>query len=155
MFLIFFCKFSMQLKVILKFEGVSKVSRHLKIIFSSKIFLFASKKNINYQSFCYSWNKTCDSGKCLFGETSVRGNVIRGTVNRGNVRSGNCPFTTCPSGNVFGELPVGEISIGQKFAGETFKLLLLLQIGNISSLFIFCLTETKCTIYDTAPSVMW
>ena len=89
-------------------------------------------------------------GEMSFVELSIGKMPVRGIVPWRPVYKGNCL-----SGNVFGELPVGEISVGQKFTGEMFKLLWLLQIGNISSLFIFCLTETKCTIYDTAPSVMW
>ena len=43
--------------------------------------------------------KNCDSGKCLFGEISVRGKVIRGTVHWGNIRPGNFPFGELPSEN--------------------------------------------------------
>ena len=83
------------------------------------IFLFGSKKNINYQikltlnlhssyqSLFYSRNVrsfgNCPSGKCPFGELPVRGTVLRRTVPRG---------TVCLA-NVFGEL-----SVGQKYVGE-------------------------------------
>ena len=39
----------MQLKVTLKFEGVSKALSYLEICFSLEVCLFPSKKNINYQ----------------------------------------------------------------------------------------------------------
>ena len=50
------------------------------------------------------------SAKCLFGEMSIRGDVIQVTVRRGNVLSGNCPF---------GELSVGEMSSGNCPSGKS------------------------------------
>ena len=91
----------------------------------------------------------CPSWKCPFGKLSVRGTVLWGTVYRGTIHRGN----------VFGELSLGEMSTGQKCTGKMSgyhfisfivdKLLLPLQIGNISLLFIFCSTETKCDVINT------
>ena len=58
----------MQLKVILKFEGVSKVSRHLKIIFSSKIFLFAARKILIINHFVIPEIKRVIRGNACLGK---------------------------------------------------------------------------------------
>ena len=65
-----------------------------------EIYLFGSKKDINYQ---------IKFTKCLLGEMPIRGKVIRGIVRRGNELSGNCPFEKLSPG----ELSVGEISSGK------------------------------------------
>ena len=92
----------MQLKVILKFEGVSKDLINLEII----ILLEICEKNINYQlkfTFKISLFNNSYQPFFLFGEMSLReisvwGNVLRGTLRRRNV---------------FGELSVREISVGE------------------------------------------
>ena len=88
------------------------------------ICLFGSRKNINHQiKFTFSipsiyliylnhffvleikhviWENV-RSGKCPFGELSVRGTVLRETVGRGNV---------------FGKLSVEENSFGERTVGE-------------------------------------
>ena len=91
----------------------------------------------------------CPSWKCPFGKLCVRVTVLWGTVNRGTIHRGN----------VFGELSLGEMSTGQKYTGKmpgyhfisfiVDKLLLSLQIDNISLLFILCSTETKCNVINT------
>ena len=115
---VFFWKFSMQVKLTLKFEGVSKGLTNLEIIFILEICLFASKKYINYQikftlkvSF-FTWlisiiflSGNCPSGKCL--EMSVWGSVIRGTIHQENVCSEKCPFGEM----LFGELSVRKMSV--------------------------------------------
>ena len=58
---------------------------------------------LEFISFGYFWipkvnedlNEKCDSGRCLFEEMSIRGNVCSG-----NCHSGNCPSEKCLSGEL-------------------------------------------------------
>ena len=116
-----FWKFSMHLKVILKFEGVSTGLTNLEITFF--MFETVTKKNINFQiefflkisfwlssypSLFYSWNEICDSGsypsgKCPFGKISLGDLSVEEIVCSGNCPSENYPSGNCPSGKCLPE----------------------------------------------------
>ena len=88
--------------------------------------------------------KNCDSGKCLFGEISVRGKVIRETVHWGNIRPGNFPFGELPFGKLsvgkmlgkWGKCPVGNCPSGKSPSGKC-------PLGNCPYLFIFEILEIQ------------
>ena len=110
----------MQIKVILKFEGISKYLINLEIIILLEICWKMKILKLNLPSNCKSlliahtnrffiWGNVCfrkyqsenyQAGKCAFGEMPVWGTVLWGTIRRG---------TVC-QGNNFGQLSVGELS---------------------------------------------
>ena len=138
---VFFWKFSMQVKLTLKFEGVSKGLTNLEIIFILEICLFASKKYINYQikfTLKVSFFTWLISIIFFIGELSVREmsrNVRMGKCHSVNYPSRKCLFgemsvwgnvirgivrqeNVCSENSPFAELCFRELSLGKMSIGE-------------------------------------